>query len=79
MSSLATVALRSSRSIARKSAPSAVRHAHSGPNSHMPFNFTTTSKQALGLKFLVFFGTAFSIPFVANYWHWHRPGGINNP
>ncbi|EAU81572.1 hypothetical protein CC1G_02588 [Coprinopsis cinerea okayama7 len=79
MSSLATVALRGSRSIARKSAPSAVRHAHSGPNSHLPFNYTTASKPAIAFKFLLFFGTAFSIPFAQNYWHWNRKGGMKNP
>ncbi|KAH6892815.1 hypothetical protein BKA70DRAFT_1324201 [Coprinopsis sp. MPI-PUGE-AT-0042] len=78
MSSLATVALRNSRlSITRRSAHGQVRHIHPGPNWHLPFNFTTTTNRKFAVKCLAYMGTGFSLPFVAIWWHWNRPGGLN--
>ncbi|KAF8154530.1 hypothetical protein B0H34DRAFT_716892 [Crassisporium funariophilum] len=42
------------------------------------FPFSTKNKKALAVKFLAYMGTGFAIPFIAVWWHWNRPGGLNN-
>ncbi|TFK22252.1 hypothetical protein FA15DRAFT_671720 [Coprinopsis marcescibilis] len=76
MSTLATVALRRSM---RQTQVVARRQIHNGPNWHFPFNFTTTTNKTLAVKMGTYMGLAFSIPFVAIWWKWHRPGGLLNP
>jgi len=76
MSSLATVALRGARSA--RIAPRGVRHITAGPNWHIPFNFTTTTRRALAFKMAAYMGTGFAVPWIAVWWGWNRPGGLNN-
>ncbi|KAF8182680.1 hypothetical protein BJ912DRAFT_977520 [Pholiota molesta] len=86
MSSLSTIRLlRSarltpiSRHIIRQ--PGFRRQAHNEATSphDRAIPFSTSSRRALAIKSLLYMGGAFSIPFVAIWWHWNRPGGINNP
>ncbi|KAJ3548253.1 hypothetical protein NMY22_g1323 [Coprinellus aureogranulatus] len=80
MSSLAAVGLRSARRpVLRNVQTVGRRFAHADPNYNMPFNYTTTSRRAFAVKAFTFMGTAFTIPFIAIWWHWNRPGGIKNP
>ncbi|KAJ3522553.1 hypothetical protein NMY22_g11845 [Coprinellus aureogranulatus] len=80
MSSLAAVGLRSARRpMLRNVQTVGRRFAHADPNYNMPFNYTTTSRRAFAVKAFTFMGTAFTIPFIAIWWHWNRPGGIKNP
>ncbi|TEB24545.1 hypothetical protein FA13DRAFT_1797100 [Coprinellus micaceus] len=79
MSSLATVGLRSARPALKNVRTVGRRYAHADPNYNMPFNYTTVSRRAFAIKAGAFMGFGFAIPFVAIWWGWNRPGGLNNP
>ncbi|KAF9482835.1 hypothetical protein BDN70DRAFT_929651 [Pholiota conissans] len=41
--------------------------------------FSTSNRRALAVKALLYMGGGFSIPFIAVWYGWNRPGGLNNP
>ncbi|KAF5335830.1 hypothetical protein D9611_009659 [Ephemerocybe angulata] len=80
MSLIAATGLRAARPAMRKMDVQRMgrRFITPGPNWHFPFNFTRTTNRALALKFGGALGFAFCVPFVAIWWHWNRPGGLNH-
>ncbi|KAF9488556.1 hypothetical protein BDN71DRAFT_1457062 [Pleurotus eryngii] len=53
------------------------RYASTSGHRHLPFSYS--NRRAFALKYFTFVATGFSIPFIAIWWSWNKPGGIHNP
>ncbi|CAJ0641013.1 265_t:CDS:2 [Entrophospora sp. SA101] len=64
-----TQAVRFPRTGVRKSS---YYHFENEDGYHLPFS--TKSKTGLAIKMTLFFGTGFSLPFIAGMWQFHKAG-----
>ncbi|KAL4255721.1 Cytochrome c oxidase subunit 8, mitochondrial [Pleurotus pulmonarius] len=53
------------------------RYASTGGHGPLPFSYS--NRRTFALKYITFMTTGFSIPFIATWWTWNKPGGIHNP